>query len=136
MNNQHGQDVLSDSWTIDPNDKVVTLTDALFTRADHTPEIEARTVVGLVEMERKDVQYKERLADLRLAIGLTQTDVASQMGVSQSGIAAIESPTDIRISTLARYLEAIGGHGELVVKFFDHTRITIDLQQLVPEGRR
>jgi DNA-binding XRE family transcriptional regulator len=136
MNNPHEEDVLTGSWIIDPNDELITLTDDLFTRADDTPETEQRTLAGLAAMEHADIQYKERLADLRLAIGLTQTDVASQMGVSQSGIAAIESPTDIRISTLARYLDAIGGHGELVVEFPDHTRMTIGLEQLVPAGRR
>jgi hypothetical protein len=54
------------------------------------------------------------------------------MGVSQPSAAAIETPTDIRLSTLARYLEAIGGHGELVVEFPDHTRVSISLDQLIP----
>ncbi len=58
------------------------------------------------------------------------------MGVSQSGVAAIESPTDVRLSTLARYLDAIGGHGELVVEFPDHTRLTIGLAQLVPDRQQ
>ena len=59
-----------------------------------------------------------------------------RMGVSQPAVAAIETPTDVRLSTLARYLDAIGGHGELVVEFPDHTRITIGLEQLVPANRR
>jgi hypothetical protein len=58
------------------------------------------------------------------------------MGVSQSGVAAIESPNDVRLSTLARYLDAIGGHGELVVEFSDHTRLTIGLEQLVPDRQK
>jgi hypothetical protein len=82
MNNPH-EDVLTGSWIIDPNDELVTLTDDLFTRADDTPETEQRTLAGLAAMEHADIQYKERLADLRLAIGLTQTDVAHQMGISQ-----------------------------------------------------
>ena len=131
MNNQH-DDVLAGSWIIDPSDELVTLTDDMFTRADDTPETEARTLAELAAMEHADVQYKQRLADLRHAIGLTQSDVANQMGVSQSGIAAIESPTDIRISTLARYLDAIGGHAELDVTFGDNSHIKIDLKQLIP----
>ena len=35
-----------------------------------------------------------------------------------------------------RYLDAIGGHGELVVEFADHSRMSIGLDQLVPANRR
>ena len=125
-------DVLAGSWTIDGNDELVTLTDDMFNRDDDTNQTETRTLAQLAAMDHADKLYKERLADLRRATGLTQTEVARQMGVSQSGVAAIETPTDIRLSTLARYLDAIGGHGELVVEFPDHTRLTIDIKQLVP----
>jgi DNA-binding XRE family transcriptional regulator len=110
-------DVLVGSWTLDGNDELVTLTDDMFTRDDDTEETEVRTVAELAAMEDSDKVYKERLADLRRATGLTQTEVACHMGVSQSGVAAIESPTDVRLSTLARYLDAIGGRAELVVAF-------------------
>lgn len=135
-NTRPADDVLAGSWTIDGNDELVTLTDDMFTRHDDTDETEARTLAGLTAAAQADKIYKERLADLRRATGLTQTEVASHMGVSQSGVAAIESPTDVRLSTLARYLDAIGGHCELVVEFPDHTRLTIGLDQLVPLGRR
>ena len=125
-------DVLAGSWTIDGNDELVTLTDDMFNRDDDTNQTETRTLAQLAAMDHADKLHKERLADLRRATGLTQTEVARQMGVSQSGVAAIETPTDIRLSTLARYLDAIGGHGELVVEFPDHTRLTIDIKQLVP----
>ena len=133
MNNTRtADDVLAGSWTINGNDELVTLTDDMFTRDDDTDETAARTLAGLADMEQADKIYKKRLADLRRATGLTQTEVAHHMGVSQSGVAAIESPTDVRLSTLARYLDAIGGHGELVVEFPDHTRFAIGLEQLVP----
>jgi DNA-binding XRE family transcriptional regulator len=131
-NAQHTDDVLAGNWIADGTEELVTLTDDMFIRRDDTPETEARTLAGLAAMEQADKLYKERLADLRRATGLTQTEVAHHMGVSQSGVAAIETPTDIRISTLVRYLEAIGGRGELVVEFPDHTRLNINLEQLVP----
>ena len=135
-NTQPAHDVLAGTWTIEGNDELVTLTDDMFIRDDDTDETEARTLAGIAAMDHADKLYKERLADLRRATGLTQSEVAHQMGVSQSGVAAIETPTDIRLSTLARYLDAIGGHGELVVEFPDHTRLTIGLEQLLPVGRR
>jgi DNA-binding XRE family transcriptional regulator len=129
---KESEDLLAGSWAIDGDEELVTLTDEMFVRSDDSPEAEARTLSGLAAMHEEDKLYKARLADLRRATGLTQADVANHMGVSQSGVAAIESPTDIRISTLARYLEAIGGHAELNVTFDDHTHMTINLKQLVP----
>ncbi len=129
---KEAEDVLAGSWAIDADEELVVLTDEMFVRSDDSIQAEVLTVSGLASMHEEDKLYRERLADLRRATGLTQADVADHMGVSQSGVAAIESPTDIRISTLARYLEAIGGHAELNVTFDDNTHMTINLKQLVP----
>jgi transcriptional regulator with XRE-family HTH domain len=49
------------------------------------------------------------LADERLALGLSQTEVAARMGTSQSAVARLESgDADIRLSTLERYAAALG----------------------------
>ncbi len=45
----------------------------------------------------------------RQAAGLSQTEVAAQMGTSQSAVARLESgATDVRASTLERYAAAVG----------------------------
>ena len=50
-----------------------------------------------------------QLSAARSAQGLSQTVVAARMGSSQSVVARIESgDRDIRLSTLARYAEAVG----------------------------
>ena len=49
------------------------------------------------------------LADERVALGLSQTEVAARMGTSQSAVARLESgDADIRLSTLERYVAALG----------------------------
>jgi transcriptional regulator with XRE-family HTH domain len=49
------------------------------------------------------------LTDERLALGLSQTEVAARMGTSQSAVARIESgDADVRLSTLERYAAALG----------------------------
>lgn len=57
-----------------------------------------------------------RLAELRKQQGLTQTDVAQQMGVSQRRVSQIERGKVDRseVSTLRVYVEAIGGRVEIV----------------------
>ncbi len=45
----------------------------------------------------------------RLSLGLSQTEVAARMGTSQSAVARLESgASDIRLSTLERYAQAVG----------------------------
>lgn len=55
------------------------------------------------------------LAELRKAAGLTQTELAGVLGVSQANLSKLEHQSDIQVGTLRRLVEAIGGHLELVV---------------------
>jgi transcriptional regulator with XRE-family HTH domain len=58
------------------------------------------------------VRRRRLLRDLteeRMALGLSQTIVAAQMGTSQSSVARIESgDADVRLSTLERYASTLG----------------------------
>jgi predicted transcriptional regulator len=61
----------------------------------------------------KDIAERRRLAgsltDRRIALGLSQTEVAARMGTSQSSVARLESGAlDVRLSTLERYAAAVG----------------------------
>lgn len=55
------------------------------------------------------------LAEMRHAAGLTQTELAGLLGVSQANLSKIEHQHDIQVSTLRRLIEAMGGQLELVV---------------------
>ncbi|MDG2261774.1 MAG: helix-turn-helix transcriptional regulator, partial [Actinomycetota bacterium] len=48
------------------------------------------------------------LVSKRKERGLSQTEVAADMGTSQSAVARLESGADVRLSTLERYASAIG----------------------------
>jgi predicted transcriptional regulator len=67
-----------------------------------------------------------RLAEIRRAHGLDQSDLADRLGVSQSRISRIERGDLDRseISTVRGYVEALGGEIEIVAKFGDE-RITV-----------
>jgi transcriptional regulator with XRE-family HTH domain len=49
------------------------------------------------------------LPELRRQAGLTQEQLASRLGVSQSWISQIEHETDVRLSTISAYVAALGG---------------------------
>lgn len=54
------------------------------------------------------------LAELRQARLLSQKQLAAQLQIKQPAIAKMERKTDMYISTLRRYIEAMGG--ELVIR--------------------
>ena len=56
------------------------------------------------------------LQELRKALGKSQAEVARQMGISQPSVAQMEKRRDWMLSTLANYVEALGGRLRLVVE--------------------
>jgi transcriptional regulator with XRE-family HTH domain len=65
------------------------------------------------------------LDQLRKAQQMTQLRVAGVLGVNQGEVSKIEHRSDICISTLADYVEAIGGRLEIRAVFKDReVRIT------------
>jgi DNA-binding XRE family transcriptional regulator len=62
-----------------------------------------------------------RLAEMRRRFGITQTEVAARMGVTQGRVSAIEhaKPGTTELRTLAAYVEALGGRLEIIADFGD-----------------
>jgi len=85
----------------------------------------------LEAQERLDARRKETLASmpldkLRKARSLTQVAVAERLHVDQGSVSKLEGRTDMYLSTLREYVEALGGTLELRVDFPDGS-INIDL---------
>ena len=57
------------------------------------------------------------LRDLRQALRLTQDQLADSLGIGQDGISRLEKRSDLLLSTLRSYVEAMGGHLELIAEF-------------------
>ena len=57
------------------------------------------------------------LRDLRLAAMQTQEDMALVLGVRQDTISRLEQRSDMLLSTMRRYVEAMGGQLDLVASF-------------------
>ncbi len=57
------------------------------------------------------------LRELRKAQRMTQAKVASALGVNQGEVSKIEHRTDVYLSTLAEYVEALGGRLEIRAVF-------------------
>jgi transcriptional regulator with XRE-family HTH domain len=63
------------------------------------------------------------LAAIRRTTGLTQTELAANIGVGQAQISKIERQGDMLISTLTSYLTALGVDASLVVDVGEQTLI-------------
>jgi transcriptional regulator with XRE-family HTH domain len=57
------------------------------------------------------------LAELRQALHMTQETLAELLETSQPEISKIEHRTDVYVSTLRRYIEAMGGELEIIARF-------------------
>jgi predicted transcriptional regulator len=82
--------------------------------------------IGALQATMRAETRAHRLAEIRQAYGLDQTELAERIGVSQSRISRIERG-DIdhsEIATVRSYIEALGGLIEIVAKFGDE-RITV-----------
>jgi transcriptional regulator with XRE-family HTH domain len=73
-------------------------------------------------------QEVEGLRELREIAGKAQLDVAAALNIKQPSVSKIEKQTDMYLSTLRNYIEAIGGKLELLVKL--PRRPAIRLHQL------
>jgi len=75
---------------------------------------------------RRMVEAELRLGTLDLAAvrrrrGVRQSTIANGLDVSQPNVSRIESEEDLYLSTLARYVAALGGRLEINAVFDDET---------------
>lgn len=61
-------------------------------------------------------QEVEGLRELRRIAGKAQAEIASALNIKQPSVSQIERQTDMYLSTLRSYVEAVGGELELTVK--------------------
>ncbi len=73
-----------------------------------TPNAEAK-----VARRAADEIQKATLRELRQDLDWTQAELASAADMTQSELSRLESRADHRISTLRRYIEALGGEIEI-----------------------
>jgi predicted XRE-type DNA-binding protein len=83
-------------------------------RAQMSPERRARNAEKAQEMLKELA-----LQELRQALNLTQTQVAELMQMNQAAVSKMERQGDMYISTLQRFVTALGGSLQLVARFPD-----------------
>jgi len=72
-----------------------------------------------IRIARKKEELYEALAlqELRQALQLTQRQIAGTLKLNQAAISKIEHQSDMYVSTLRRFLEAMGGELRIIAHF-------------------
>jgi DNA-binding XRE family transcriptional regulator len=100
----------------------------------------------VAKLSEKDQQaIKKRTAELiaeeatmrqiREARERTQEEVAKTLHIKQAAVSKLERRTDMYLSTLRNYIEAMGGTLEIVARFPDQVVRITQFGALDPEGR-
>ena len=99
-------------------------------RAKMSPKSQAKA-----NEKAQDLLSSLPLAELRQAMLLSQEQLAAELNVRQPAVAKMEKKTDMYISTLRRFIEALGGQLDIRAHFPDgDVRINqfSDLDKKVP----
>lgn len=94
--------------------------------AERQAKIAARTAELIAE--------EMTLRDLRKARDLTQERLAELLSIGQDSVSRLEKRSDLLLSTLRSYVEAMGGSLELVATFPDRPPVTIKGLDILRDG--
>ncbi len=68
---------------------------------------------------------------------MTQDQLAADLHINQASVAKLERRTDMYLSTLRRFVEAVGGELEIVARFPDQPPVRLrGIGELDGEGSR
>lgn len=65
------------------------------------------------------------LRDLRLALEKTQNDLGAILHMSQDGVSRLEKRSDLLLSTLSKYIAALGGTLKITAEFPNRPTVII-----------
>lgn len=83
-----------------------------------------------IEAKKREILHELDLQDLRQAFELTQNQLAETLKVNQAAISKMENQSDMFISTLRRFLGAMGGKLKIVAEFPDHEIVINQFEEI------
>jgi DNA-binding XRE family transcriptional regulator len=128
---KHGGHVVVVEWsprrgfgisTDDPDDGYGEGPDEVLVGRDAAAE---RVVELLVRGTRSVPPSAVLLRELRAALGFTQEQLATRLGVQQAAVSRLERRPDITLRSLRRYVEALGGELEINVRTPDGEQLKL-----------
>jgi transcriptional regulator with XRE-family HTH domain len=103
-----------------------------------------RIIAGLPPERRAKIEGRARqligeeiaLQQLRKARRLTQKQMARALNIGQDSVSRLENRSDLLISTLQSYVEAMGGELKIVVEFKEGSAVISGLGASEPVERK
>lgn len=85
---------------------------------------------------RELVSELESLKALRRDLGISQEKIAESMGMTQPAVSKVENEADMLVSTLRKYVEALGGELDIIIRLPHRAPIRLNsLSDLVDDDR-
>lgn len=66
---------------------------------------------------KRNILRDQALEELRHTREITQQDLGEAMGLTQKRVSQLEHQDDARVSTVRAYVEALGGHLQIIAVF-------------------
>jgi transcriptional regulator with XRE-family HTH domain len=81
------------------------------------------------EVKDENARIRVTLEQIRKARHQTQHQLAEQLGTNQGALSRLERQSDLYISTLRRFVEAMGGELILLARFGDGPQLEVTLSE-------
>jgi len=87
------------------------------------------------ESAKKAIAHELSLQEMRKSLAISQTEMAERLELNQGDISKFERREDVYVSSVRRYIEAMGGKLELIAKFPERRRYKIkSIGELADKG--
>lgn len=85
-----------------------------------------RIVKKADEMAKEMVAHANSLRVVRKALSKTQAEIGEGLGLSQNAVSQLEGRSDLLLSTLRRYVRALGADLDIVVRMKDGSAVVLE----------
>ncbi len=90
--------------------------DDVFAALESVPGLNDNLVARTAAREQMEREHQIGLATVRQVAALTQEEVARRLGVRQTSVSRLENRSDMLLSTLKSYFDAVGAETTLVIR--------------------
>lgn len=95
------------------------------THRDYLKKLSTKRQAKIKARSKQLIAEEMTLRDLRKACQLTQETVAELLSMRQGDVSKLENRSDLYLSTIRRYVSAMGGRLDLVAQFPDRDPVII-----------
>ncbi|TAE34444.1 MAG: XRE family transcriptional regulator [Alphaproteobacteria bacterium] len=92
---------------------------------------------AIEERAAQKIKAYKNLQELRMRTGLTQAKISEELNIPQGNVSRLEQSSDMLLSTLQKYVHAVGGSLHITVQFPDQPPVHLSgLSDLIDDQHR